>query len=78
MSTRYPDYLKDLGYQAGLASMSSWRGLRVGMIPCYREKERHANWRWGQKKGLRRARRRLGREMVRDGVEEAREDHREL
>jgi hypothetical protein len=44
-------------------SMSLWRGLHAGMIPCYRDKARHAMWRWGRKKGLRRARRRLDRDL---------------
>jgi hypothetical protein len=48
--------------------MRSWRGLHVGQIQCYREKERHAVWRWGKKKGLRRARRRLSAELVREAT----------
>jgi len=45
-------------------SMHGWDGLHAGMVPCYRDKKRHASWRWGRKKGLRRARRRLDREIV--------------
>jgi hypothetical protein len=51
--------------RAGRPSMHGWEGLHVGMIPCYRDKDRHAKWRWGRKKGLRRARRRIGRDLVR-------------
>jgi hypothetical protein len=49
--------------------MNSWKGLHVGMIPCHRDKKRHARWRWGAKKGLRRARRRLGAEIIRQETE---------
>jgi len=50
------------------SGMKSWKGLHVGMIPCYRDKDRHAKWRWGRKKGLRRARRRYDKALVRDEV----------
>jgi len=38
--------------------MNSWRGLHPGSVPCHREKNEHAQWRWGKKKAARRARRR--------------------
>jgi len=44
--------------------MGSWRGLHAGNVPCYRTKDLHAKWRWGRKRGLRRARRRFDRELV--------------
>lgn len=46
-------------------SMHGWEGLHPGMVPCYRDKARHASWRWGKKKGLRRARRRVGQALIR-------------
>lgn len=46
-------------------SMRGWEGLHVGMVSCHRDKARHAQWRWGKKKGLRRARRRVGQALVR-------------
>ncbi len=45
--------------------MHGWEGLHVGMVSCHRDKKRHAQWRWGRKKGLRRARRRVGQEIIR-------------
>jgi len=48
--------------------MEGWKGLRVGHIPCYRSKSRHADWRWGKKKGLRRARRRLEHQIIQDAL----------
>lgn len=44
--------------------MEGLRGYHAGSIPCYRDKKSHAKWRWGQKKGLRRARRRVDREVI--------------
>jgi len=55
--------------EANDSSMDGWRGLHRGMIPCYRTKKRHAQWRWGRKKGLRRARRRLERKLIQDELE---------
>lgn len=57
--------------RAAMPGMGTWRayGLHAGMVPCYRSKERHAKWRWGKKKGLRRARRRLERIVVAQELE---------
>jgi hypothetical protein len=51
--------------------MNAWRayGLHAGMVQCYRNKERHAKWKWGQKKGLRRARRRLSKLIINQELE---------
>lgn len=51
--------------------MGGWEGLHPGYVACYRDKKRHAMWRWGRKKGLRRARRRLSKEIVRSEIEPA-------
>jgi hypothetical protein len=51
-------------------SMHGWDGLNVGMVSCYRDKDRHAKWRWVRKKGLRRARRRVGKELIRHELTE--------
>jgi hypothetical protein len=51
-------------------TMGLWKGLHVGMIPCYRSKSRHAMWKWGKKKGLRRARRRHDKDLVVNGLRE--------
>jgi hypothetical protein len=56
--------------QAERPSMHGWAGLHVGMVSCHRDKKRHAQWRWGRKKGLRRARRRVGRDLIRHELAE--------
>ena len=38
----------------------------AGQVPCHRSKEDHAKWRWGKKKGMRRARRRMERSLCED------------
>ncbi len=50
--------------RALLEGMGGWDGLHVGNVACYRDKKSHAKWRWGRKKGLRRARRRLDKDLV--------------
>jgi hypothetical protein len=44
--------------------MDGWKSLHPGMVPCHRSKKSHGQWRWGQKKGLRRARRRYGKNVI--------------
>ncbi len=62
--------LPTMSFNTGIAqrtnAMDGWRNLHPGYVPLYRDKKRHANWRWGNKKGLRRARRRLGRALVQE------------
>lgn len=50
---------KHLMKKATLSGMENWKGMHVGHVSCHRDKKRHAQYRWGMKKGLRRARRRL-------------------
>ena len=52
------------GRTVRLEGMQSWKGLHPGMVACHRDKAAHAKWRWGQKKGLRRARRRFDRAVI--------------
>ncbi len=49
--------------------MEGWKGLHVGDVPCYRDKKRHKKYRYGAKKGLRRARRRLDKKVVKEELE---------
>lgn len=53
-----------------LSSMVNWKGMHVGYIPCYRDKHRHAQYRFGAKKGLRRARRRLDEGIIEAQINE--------
>lgn len=55
---------------ATLDSMENWKGLHVSHIPCYRTKGRHAQYRYGAKKGLRRARRRLDERIIEAQINE--------
>jgi hypothetical protein len=45
-------------------SMKGWEGMHVGSISCYRTKKRHKKYRYGAKKGLRRARRRVSKKII--------------
>jgi hypothetical protein len=45
-------------------SMEGMKGMHVGTIPLYRTKKRHKKYRFGAKKGLRRARRRVDKETI--------------
>jgi len=44
--------------------MNSWKNFHPGDMACYRDKKSHAKWRWGKKKGTRRARRRLDKKVI--------------
>ncbi len=55
--------------QAENPGMEGWKGLHVGDVPCYRDKKRHKKYRYGAKKGLRRARRRLDKKVVKEELE---------
>jgi hypothetical protein len=52
-----------------LVKQAERTGSLSGSMPCiYGDRYRRGKWRWGVKKGLRRARRRLGRDIIRHEV----------
>lgn len=54
----------DTKYDAARRGMRGMRGLHPGMVSCHRGKADHRKWRWGMKKGTRRARRQSEKDLT--------------